>query len=75
MKNIRTFIFSSSLILTAWLGASYMTELTVSQDRSQAADTSVQLIPGGEVSVENNGSVNVSEEVSYEVAMPVVQLD
>lgn len=40
MKNIRPFILFSSLVLAAWLGASYMTEVTISQDPSKTADSS-----------------------------------
>jgi len=34
MKNIRTFIFCSSLALTAWLAASYSAQLESSREQS-----------------------------------------
>lgn len=37
MKNIRLFIISSSLVLAAWLGASYMTEVQDAPGRDNAA--------------------------------------
>ncbi|MBK1831028.1 hypothetical protein JIN77_09850 [Verrucomicrobiaceae bacterium R5-34] len=37
MKNIRLVIVVNSLVLAAWLGASFVTEVSISTDQQQAA--------------------------------------
>lgn len=42
MKKIHVFIVSSSLVITAWLGVSYITETNISPKRNYAASDSPQ---------------------------------
>lgn len=65
MNNIRLFIISSSLVLAAWLGASYLTEVRISPNQKKAA-SSTQEPP--------TASENASEE-KIKTPLPVAHFN
>jgi len=66
MKKIRLFIVSSSLLLAAWLSASYFSEVRISQDQTEAAAPSRQ--------TEENVAQNTQEE-EVKTPLPVAHFE
>ena len=64
MKNIRLFIVFSSLILTAWLSASYMTEVRMPANQDETATT-----PDNEA--QNIASTALNEQSTLDGTVPV----
>ena len=67
MKNIRIFVFSSSLVLAVWLGASYMTEVHIVPNQDQNTTENSQ--------TNHTTELTASEETEAEVSLPVAHIE